>query len=100
TPPTTSSRLPYTALFRPRDPRLLRYRLVERARRGHQRPTRAPARHRARLPEPGPLHLAVTDPLRTAPRTHPRTLNPEEPPNPTRSEEHTSELQSRFDLVC
>src|SRR2546428_2971822 len=38
---------------------------------------------------------------RTAPRTQrPRRLEASAPPRPPRSEEHTSELQSRSDLVC
>src|SRR5699024_12097019 len=37
--------------------------------------------HRTRVPEPRPLHLAVTDPLRAAANQDQRTLNREEPPN-------------------
>src|SRR5699024_11974482 len=62
-----------------RDPRLLRHQPVERARRSDQRTPRTPPRHRPGLPEPGPLHLAVPDPLRPASRTYQRTLKPEEP---------------------
>src|SRR5699024_7366355 len=62
-----------------RDPRLLRHQPVERARRRDQWTPRAPARHRPGLPESDPLHLAVPDPFRPAPRTHQRTLKPEEP---------------------
>src|SRR5699024_516416 len=62
-----------------RDPRLLRHQPVERARRSDQWTPRAPARHRPGLPESDPLHLAVPDPFRPAPRTHQRTLKPEEP---------------------
>src|SRR5699024_11169321 len=62
-----------------RDPRLLRHQPVERARRSDQWTPRAPALHRPGLPESDPLHLAVPDPFRPAPRTHQRTLKPEEP---------------------
>src|SRR5438067_5669866 len=40
------------------------------------------------------------DPSDSAPHSARAPPTPNEVRNPTRSEEHTSELQSRFDLVC
>src|SRR5699024_10461674 len=62
-----------------RDPRLLRRRCLQRPRRGHQRPPRAPARDRPGLPQPQALHLAVTHSLRPASGSDQCTLIPEEP---------------------
>src|SRR6266496_6610882 len=45
------------------------------------------------------LHDALPISRRPAPRHRSRSLNPSSKP-PSRSEEHTSELQSRRDLVC
>jgi hypothetical protein len=47
---------------------LLRCRGVQRARRSDQRAPRTPTWHRPRLPQPRPLHRAVTDPLRPSSR--------------------------------
>src|SRR5699024_11685008 len=82
-PPPTSPLFPYTTLFRSLAPHLLR---------GLQ--------HTACSDEPlsavGPAHVDPGDDLQ-----HPRTneLHGQQR-GCQRSEEHTSELQSRFDLVC
>lgn len=70
-----------------RDPRVLRYRRIQWSGRGDQRTARAPARHRTGFQESQPLHLAVTDPLRTAAGQDQRTLNPEGPPIPAHAED-------------
>src|SRR5699024_12563046 len=78
-PPLCSPLLPYTTLFRSGPERT-------------RRPRRDDRHHADAAPDPGPTP-AVDRP--------PRTTRP--PPRPlcrVRSEEHTSELQSRFDLVC
>src|SRR5699024_11661164 len=53
------------------------------------------------VPDPGP---AKAKPHLATPGTRPPDARPRRPgcprSAPTRSEEHTSELQSRFDLVC
>ena len=73
-----------------RHPRLVRPRRVQRAGRGNQRTAGAPPRNRPGVQEPGPLHLEVTDPLRTATGPDQRTLNREEPVNQrTQVLEHT-----------
>src|SRR5438067_4909321 len=68
--PPTSTLFPYTTLFRSLDP-------------SKQNPRRA----RLRL-------------ARARPRAESQRQRPQRHHRPLRSEEHTSELQSRFDLVC
>lgn len=63
----------------PRDPRLLRCGRLQRPSRSHQRTARAPPRNRPRLPQPRPLHPAITHPLRPSPGTDQRTLEPDTP---------------------
>src|SRR5699024_12781662 len=77
---------PYTTLFRSRRRRVAttcRHRRRRRRRRSRLRPRRPRSRLRPRR--------------RSSPPPRPRNNRP---PPPRRSEEHTSELQSRFDLVC
>src|SRR5947207_12454194 len=69
-PPPRSTLFPYTTLFR-----------SIRGRRGPRLPSRDRRSHR----QPG---------VRALPAVH------RPPPDPARSEEHTSELQSHSDLVC
>src|SRR5438067_9287589 len=75
--PPRSTLFPYTTLFRSlrARPRPARLRPPP-ARRWRRRGRPRPPRGRSSAPARGP------------------------PPRPARSEEHTSELQSRFDLVC
>src|SRR5206468_10327460 len=87
-PPPGSTLFPYTTLFRSRDEPHAERRRGERARRDRRR-RRGPALREPDIPQPADL-----DPVR-----HCRLLvyqHVEE----SRSEEHTSELQSRSDLVC
>src|SRR5689334_23786117 len=76
--PPRSTLFPYTTLFR--------------SERRPQRDNRLPDLQRGRLPDP--------DKRRPARRLHfeHRQVHPRRPPD--RSEEHTSELQSQFHLVC
>src|SRR5437868_10423114 len=86
--PPTSPLFPYTTLFRSQPPLP---RLGRRAPR-HLGPLLGapPGRARPDLPPPGAGRL-------TGQHHH---LHLPRPPPRVRSEEHTSELQSRFDLVC
>src|SRR5699024_12662918 len=77
-PPPPPTLFPYTTLFRSHCPAPGRAPSRPPAAAGCSRPARSS--HRGRCP---------ADPRRPAPRG-----------SPGRSEEHTSELQSRFDLVC
>src|SRR5207302_10792899 len=94
-PPPTSTLFPYTTLFRsPPSDRDPSFRASRGPSRGSQRgwieggALRAdPQRPRAR----GPVHPRPQRALRRAPVHRPPS---------TRSEEHTSELQSRENLVC
>src|SRR5438067_5996987 len=77
-PPPRSTLFPYTTLFRS----------------ARERPGGLLPRERVRLEEPGAVWPAGTD----RPGAH---IAPDGSCRPyCRSEEHTSELQSRFDLVC
>src|SRR5206468_11495648 len=90
-PPPTSTLFPYTTLFRSR----AEHRRGDLPRRAHQAARRAQLDdHRRRL---GPLRLGnrIADEL----RRH-RMDDRIDPGEHHRSEEHTSELQSRSDLVC
>src|SRR5699024_12241791 len=86
-PPT---RFPYTTLFRSHDRRTHRRRqqsdLVDPA-------DRRPPHRRSLLHHPHPTAPDPEPPRHDRPAEEGRGL-------PRRSEEHTSELQSRFDLVC
>src|SRR5437867_12396646 len=75
-PPPTSTLFPYTALFRSPEPWRTRLRLLSR-----RKPLRSPlwCMHRVRT------------------QTCPHSV---QAPEGRRSEEHTSELQSPYDLVC
>src|SRR5689334_23791863 len=81
-PPPGSTLFPYTTLFRSC--------ASARRRRAHRRP------HRGRTA------VRATCPRRTTSRTAagPRADHPGLSTAPRRSEEHTSELQSQFHLVC
>src|SRR5699024_11994293 len=91
--PPTSTLFPYTTLFR-----------------SHPHRGRPPSRIHAVsgiAPVENPVEGARSPARRTArqrPRPHPGRSAPARPlsgaVHPLRSEEHTSELQSRFDLVC
>src|SRR5207244_13388305 len=85
--PPASPLFPYTTLFRSPEarsnPRRTRARVVRRG-----QPIRARSRLRQRVPRHAP-----------AGRNR-RARAPLTPPRPTRSEEHTSELQSPDHLVC
>src|SRR5207249_11375955 len=98
-PPPATHPLPYTTLFRSPDartvPRRARLSLV------------AVATEAARRVVPGLAPLGADHTARAAPRAEPlpdqatdASRSVEEPSRPHRSEEHTSELQSRFDIVC
>lgn len=60
-------------------PGLFRHRRIQWCCRGDQRTPRTPPRYRIGFPQPRPLRLAVTDPLRPTQGTNQRTLKPEEP---------------------
>src|SRR5699024_12535453 len=82
--PRRHTLFPYTTLFRSEQcgPR----------RSGRQRPAPGPA-------VTAPLIRCSFRPVPKATRSHNRTPDSRSS-SPARSEEHTSELQSRFDLVC
>src|SRR5207249_7097786 len=73
--PPSSTLFPYTTLFR----------------------SRRPAQRRARGPEDHPARYPA---LRRRPRVRLGGVALDNEQDDLRSEEHTSELQSRFDLVC
>src|SRR5207249_10223220 len=77
-PPPRSPLFPYTTLFRSRDPG----EPAAGAGSGGRDPATR-SQQRAAPTEAGRIRVAGS-----------------RPPDPARSEEHTSELQSRFDLVC
>src|SRR5206468_9105438 len=94
-PPPPSTLFPYTTLFRsPAPERSLALRLPGRPR------GRVAARHPDRE---GPREACAKKPDHprepVSPRPEPGPGRPRRPPR-SRSEEHTSELQSRSDLVC
>src|SRR5690606_40691119 len=82
--PPTSTLFPYTTLFRSRrrHPRALHLRPARRSRRALRRRHPSPRSFRPGLRPPATSLFRKT------------------PPTPGRSEEHTSELQSRENLVC
>src|SRR5438132_9847436 len=84
--PPSSTLFPYTTLFRSRVPR---------SPAPASRPAPAPRTRRA----PAPPSRAGA-PFRPSARPRPATVPPHTPLARTRSEEHTSELQSHSDLVC
>src|SRR5690606_41555118 len=93
--PPTPSRLPYTTLFRSRRVvRLVRLRRVLALLRRGLLPGRGP--HEPVAEDRGDLRGGLPD--APARRLAARPLR--RPPWPQRSEEHTSELQSRENLVC
>src|SRR5260370_23787105 len=84
--PPRSTLFPYTTLFRSHRPLLLRARCT---------------------PDPAPLecppasHSRASRPVPARDRSHASRWTPcIRPPTPSRSEEHTSELQSHLNLVC
>src|SRR5690349_23353857 len=81
--PTRSTLFPYTTLFRSRLGRL------SQALRSIECLVSRPASARARRDQTQKVYYILPD------RIRPRPVR-----RPTRSEEHTSELQSRRDLVC
>src|SRR5690606_42009100 len=86
----TPTLLPYTTLFRS---------LVSSPSIQLRAPVVSAAGH-SRCPEPSP-HAPCSKPGRTASAHHARSRKSASPPGtPGRSEEHTSELQSRENLVC
>src|SRR5699024_11403921 len=89
-PPPRSPPLPYTTLFRSHRARLHRLGPLHPARR------RRPRVRLGVLPGHDPERSAVLGTSR--PRL--RTRLPGQHDRSRRSEEHTSELQSRFDIVC
>src|SRR2546422_2287834 len=82
--PPRSTLFPYTTLFRSREG-LLRLRLDVRA---------------GQLARPPGADLAGDDDELTGRGRHPVRVHPERLSELSRSEEHTSELQSRLHLVC
>src|SRR5207249_10438969 len=91
--PPRSTLFPYTTLFRSRVKCSLRSNIEpKQPNSGHSSPT-----HRVRRTKR--VNSAISSgPTRRLPKTkNGRRKNSD---NRTRSEEHTSELQSRFDLVC
>src|SRR5207249_10683889 len=85
-PPARSSLFPYTTLFRSQDRGRARRR-VGRSRRGRPRADRPAAVPSLRRPAGAAVRRQRRDRDRATEGV-------------SRSEEHTSELQSRFDLVC
>src|SRR5207249_11748982 len=95
-PPPRSTLFPYTTLFRSRAQGLARAG-------GSERAERRADRHRAVVVRPGAVCQAVARAgARGARLLRSRVENDsgDRGRRPARSEEHTSELQSRFDLVC
>src|SRR5699024_12650787 len=86
----TSTLFPYTTLFRS---------LPTAMRRGIVVTTREPERDPAARPEPGGEPEEPGQGPADETRAD-RVMHPDKPHASARSEEHTSELQSRFDLVC
>src|SRR3712207_8470474 len=84
--PPRSTLFPYTTLFRSKNPRAL--------------PSLVPPRSRCPPPPRRPLPINFTGGCRSRTRSETITIPWRGPRHPPRSEEHTSELQSRQYLVC
>src|SRR5207249_10303519 len=93
--PSALTPFPYTTLFRSGHEDVEEARGRTRAERGPTNSVDAPAR--AVLDRPLAAETARFEPQRR--ETEARIVG-EHDPSSRRSEEHTSELQSRFDLVC
>src|SRR5206468_12834450 len=96
-PPPSPTLFPYTTLFRSR-----RWGRLTRPRREAQGQHHTRRCHSSKLPHPASSmrDLHAYTPERVAPRRWARRTTTSPRPSVTRSEEHTSELQSRSDLVC